>query len=167
MPNTALSPPGWFGCIVMPLSKPHKQHGFSYVEVLVAMFIIALAVAPAMNALQSGIQGAGIHQHNTRQYYALLSRMETMMAESYDSLLLAAEIAGNSTTASSFSDPSGQAERIVVNLALYDGDADPFTITDANSDGDNNIYTGDTARLLWIEVKLENSAYALESLRTR
>jgi type II secretory pathway pseudopilin PulG len=150
-----------------PLPNLRIQRGFSYVEVLVAMFIIALTMVPAMDALQSGMQGAVIHQQSTQQHYALLNRMETMMAESYGSLLLAAETAGNSTTATSYSDPGGQTDRIVVYLSLYDADVDPFILIDPNTDGDNNIYTGDTARLLWIKVQLENSAYAFESLRSR
>ncbi|MCK5190236.1 MAG: type II secretion system protein, partial [Methylococcales bacterium] len=58
----------------------NTQQGFSYIEVLVAMFIIAIALVPAMEALQSGIQGAGIHQQTTQQHYLLLSRMENLMA---------------------------------------------------------------------------------------
>ena len=150
------------------LSQPTEStRGFSYVEVLVAMFILAIALVPAMQALQSGIQGAGIHQQTTQQHYALLARMEAMLAESYANLLTAAETAGNNSTPSSYSDTVGQTDRIVVYLSLYDADADPFTITDPNNDGDNNIYTGDTTGLLWLKVQLENSPYAFESLRQR
>ena len=145
----------------------NTQQGFSYIEVLVAMFIIAIALVPAMEALQSGIQGAGIHQQTTQQHYLLLSRMENLMATSYGDLLLAAETAGNATTPSSYSDPAGQSERIIVYLSLYDADADPFTIADPDTDADNNIYTGDTANLLWIKAQLENSAYEFESLRSQ
>ena len=145
----------------------NTQQGFSYIEVLVAMFIIAIALVPAMEALQSGIQGAGIHQQTTQQHYLLLSRMENLMATSYGDLLIAAETAGNATTPSSYSDPAGQSERIIVYLSLYDADADPFTIADPDTDADNNIYTGDTANLLWIKVQLENSAYEFESLRSQ
>jgi type II secretory pathway pseudopilin PulG len=144
-----------------------SQTGFSYVEVLVAMFILAIAIVPAMEAIQIGIQGAGIHQQTTQQHYALLTRMETVMAEAYGNLLTAAETAGNNSTASSFSDPAGQNDRLIVYLSLYDADANPFTVTDANTDGDNNIFTGDSADLLWIKVELENSSYAFDSLRQR
>jgi prepilin-type N-terminal cleavage/methylation domain-containing protein len=60
------------------------QQGFSYVEVLVAMFILAIAIVPAMESIQSGIQGAGIHESLTRQHYALIKRMEEVQADSYD-----------------------------------------------------------------------------------
>ena len=150
-----------------PAQVTVRQQGFSYVEVLVALFIITIALAPAMQALQSGIQGAGIHQQTTQQYYALLARMENLMAESYGNLLAAAQSAGNAATASSYSDPAGQNNRIMVYLALYDADADPFIIADSNSDGDNNIYTGATADLLWLKVQLENSPYAFEGLKNR
>lgn len=129
--------------------------------------MIATALVPALEALQSGIQGAGIHQQSTQQQYALLNRMETLMAESYGNLLTAAATAGNSTTLSSYSDPAGQTNRLLVYMSLYDADANPFTLTDPNTDSDNNLYTGSTARLLWLKVQMENSAYAFETLRWR
>lgn len=145
----------------------HNLHGFSYVEVLVSLFILSIAIVPAMEALQSGIQGTGIHQQTAEQHYALLTRMESVMAESYGTLLATAEAAGNPSTPSSLSDSEGQTDRLIVYLSLYDADADPFTVTDLNNDGDNNVYTGDSSNLLWLKVALKNSAYAFESLRQR
>lgn len=142
-------------------------HGFSYLEVLVALFILSIAIVPAMEAMHSGIQGTGIHQQTAEQHYALLTRMETVMTESYGTLLAIAEAAGNASTPSSLSDSAGQTDRLIVYLSLYDADADPFTVTDPNNDGDNNVYTGDSSNLLWIKIALENSAYAFESLRKR
>ena len=146
--------------------KQYSQ-GFSYVEVLVALFILSIAIVPAMEALQSGIQGTSIHQQTTIQHYALVARMESVMAESYSTLLTSAETSSNASTPSNLSDPAGQVNRVIVYLSLYDADTDPFIVTDANTDGDNNSYTGDSSNLLWLKVELENSAYAFESLRQR
>jgi len=143
------------------------QFGFSYVEVLVAMFILAMAIVPAMEAIQSGIQGADIHNSLTRQHYALIKRIEEIKASSYGSLLTAAKTVSNANTSSNFSDPAGQTDRILVFLALYDADADPFTLIDPDNDTDSDLYTGDTSNLLWIKVKLENSTQQLESLVSR
>ncbi|MEH6503307.1 MAG: type II secretion system protein [Cycloclasticus sp.] len=151
-----------------PGVEQKRHHGFSYIEVMVAVFILAVAIVPAMEALQSGIQGADIHESLTHQHYAVNKRMEELMAEPYGPLLSAAEAATNATTPTSFSDPAAPADRVVVLLSLYDaGDDDPFTIIDSNSDGDGDIYTGDTSNLLWIRVEIENTAVAVESLRNR
>ena len=144
-----------------------RSQGFSYVEVLVAVLLMAIMVVPAMEAIKAGLKGAEFHESVTSQQYALQSRMEEMLAEAYGSLLAAAQTAGSNSVATSFSDTAGSTDRIIVYLALYDADADPFVIADLNNDGDSNIYTGDTSDLLWIKVELENSVFALETLRVR
>lgn len=132
------------------------------------MFIIAVTLAPALDALRIGVQGSGIHQQTAQLQYALLRRMEILEGEAFGNLLAAAAQAGNATTPSSYSDPAGQANRLIVYVALYNaGSSTPFTVPDPNTDGDNNVYTGDTARLLWLNVQLANSPYAMESLMSR
>jgi type II secretory pathway pseudopilin PulG len=148
-------------------AKPRPQHGFAYLEILVALLILAVAIVPAMRAIQSGVQGAGIHAALARQQFALTKRMEEVQAKSFGELLAAAKTAGNATTASSYSDPTGQTERVLVYLALYDADADPFTLTDPNTDGDSDLYTGSTANLLWLKVQLEKTNLRLETLVSR
>ncbi len=143
------------------------QQGFSYVEVLVATFILAVAIVPAMEALQSGIRAAAVHETLTQQHFAITTTMENMLSEPYGSLLSAAQTTANANTPSSYSDPAGQADRVVVFLALYDADADPFTLLDPNNDGDSNIYTGDTSNLLWLRVAIEGTEQSLQSLVSR
>lgn len=155
------------GVISSRLPRLKNQQGFSYLEVLVALFILVIAIVPAIEAIQSGIQGAGIHESLTRQHYALIKRMEEVRTDAFVNLLAAAKTAANATTPSSYSDPSGQAERLLVYLALYDADADPFTLVDPNNDGDNDLYTGDTSNLLWLKVEIENSAQNLQTLVNR
>ena len=74
-----------------------------------------------------------------------------------------AETAMVNTTPSSYSDPFGQTERILVFIALYDPDSvlGPFSLVDADNDNDGNLYTGDTSNLLWLSVALENGAQPL------
>lgn len=146
-------------------SKP--QQGFSYIEVLVAMMLIAITLVPAMDALQTGILSADIHQTLAVEHYARLKKMEGLQTEPFTNLLTAAKAVANSTTATSYSDAVGIANRSLVYIALYDADANPFTITDANTDNDNDVYTGNTANLLWVKVVTENSAQGLETLISR
>ncbi len=152
----------------MKISADRGRHsGFSYLEVIVALFILSIAFVPAMQAIQSGVQGTAIHQQLTQQQYAVISKMETVLADSFDNLLAAAKAAGDATTASSYSDPSGATNRVLVFIALYDADAEPFNISDPNNDGDSDVYTGDTANLLWLKVQLENTVLSYESLLNR
>lgn len=152
----------------MTVRKQRLQHkGFTYIEVLLAVFILVVAIVPAMEALQTGIQGAGIHQSLTQQHYAVTKRMETVMAEPFNALLSAAQAAANASTPTSYSDLAGSTDRVVVFTALYDADADPFTLVDPNNDSDNDIYTGDTSNLLWLRVDIENTAVSVESLITQ
>lgn len=141
--------------------------GFSYVEVLVATVLIAVSVAPALEALQTGIRGADIDESLSLQHYCLVSKLEQVLAESFGSVISAAEAAGAANTASSYTDSVCTSQRRLVYLSLYDGDADPFTITDPDDDGDANPFTGDTANLLWVRVEIENTALAMESLMSR
>ncbi len=145
----------------------NKQRAFSYLEVMAAMIILAISIIPAMQAIQTGIQGAGVHESLTRQHYALIKRMEEVLAEPYGNLLNAAKTAGSAATASSYSDTAGQFERVLVFLALYDADADPFTIVDPDNDGDGDVYSGDSSDLLWLRVELENNAQSMETLVSR
>lgn len=151
----------------MTFAVSEQQYGFSYLEVLVAMSILAVAIVPAMQSLQTGIQAAGIHESLDRQHYALLARMEVVLADSYKSLLNAAQTAGNAGTPSSYSDPVAQTDRVIVYVALYDADNDPFVIADPDNDGDANPYTGDTSNLLWIKVEVEGSSQNHATLLSR
>lgn len=149
------------------MSETTQHQGFTYIEVMIAIFILVTAIGPAMEALQSGMNGSAIHQSLSRQHYAMNTRMESVLAQPYGQLLVAAELTSDATTATSYSDPAGQADRVLVYLAVYDADADPFTLIDPNSDLDNNIYTGDASHLMWVKVEVENSALSIESLISR
>lgn len=152
---------------IYPTILSRQQKGFSYLEMIVAMFIMTIMITPAMNAIRSGVQGSGIHESLTRQHFSLVKRMEETQAEAYGNLLNAAQIAANKTTPSHFSDPEGQVERRLVYLALYDADVDPFILVDPDNDGDADIYTGDMSNLLWLRVTLENSTQSIETLISR
>ena len=129
--------------------------------------MVVIALVPAMDALQTGIMGTNVHQALTTEYYSQLKKMEELQSTPFTNLLNTAKIATNNTTPTSFSDAAGTANRNLVYIALYDADADPFTITDTNIDGDNDPYTGNTANLLWVKVITEGSAQGLETLISR
>jgi hypothetical protein len=144
-----------------------KQQGFSYIEVLIATVLIAISLVPAIDALKTGMISPKINRALTVEHYQRQKKLTELQATPFINLLAAAKTAVNNTTPTSFSDATGTANRSLVYIALYDADADPFTIADANTDGDNDPYTGTTANLLWVKVVTEGSPQGLETLISR
>jgi len=144
------------------------QNGLTYIEVLIAIAIIAVALVPALEALHTGMLGTEIYQSSSTEHYAATAVMEELLAEQHGALVSAAAVAGDESTPSSYSDAPATPNRRLVYLGLYDadnadGDNNLFTVLDPNLDGDNNPYTGFTG-LVWLRVQVEGSASALESL---
>lgn len=150
-----------------PTLSDFRQQGFSYIEVLVAAMLISIALVPALDSLSTGLLSANIHQSLTTQHYLRVNKMERLQSETFINLLVAAKDAGNNKTISTYSDAAGTSNRSLVYLSLYDGDTTPFTVTDANTDNDNDPYTGSTATLLWLRVETEGTRQALETLISR
>ncbi|HBR97695.1 MAG TPA: hypothetical protein DD979_10010 [Gammaproteobacteria bacterium] len=154
----------------------HRQRGLSYVEVVVAVALLAVALVPVLDGLQMGVQSASVNGDVVQQQTALQTRLRSIQAEPFAALVAAAQAAGGANNPSTYSDPTSQADRIVVYLSAYDpdnddGDGDMFTVADPNGDGDNNPYTSaDTdpeLALIWAQVVLENSPLALHTLVRR
>ena len=133
--------------------------GFSYVEVLIAVVLIVVALVPAMEALQPGIAGSGIHEIIAEDHYQLAGKLEQVLVEPFGQLNSAAKAAGSRTTPTSYQDVFTYADgrQITRNvfLARYDGD---------NADTDNDPFTGTDDGLLWVRVAIAGTGIALESL---
>lgn len=145
-----------------------RQSGLTYVEVMVATAIIAVALIPAIQALQTSMLGSEVYATSTAEQYAALSKMEEVLAEPQSALILAAAKAGSPLSPSSYSDAAAVPVRSLVYLGLYDpdnsdGDGNPFTVADPNLDGDNDPFTGYTD-LVWVRVAIEGSVTHIESL---
>lgn len=132
--------------------KP-RQSGFSYVEVIVATLLIAIMLVPALEAMQSGIQGSAIHASLADEHYRLGGKMEQTLARPFAELLAAADAVADPAVAipSPYSDDAATPARRLVFLARYDGD---------NADADDDPFTGTDAGLLWLRVTIENSPRA-------
>jgi len=136
-----------------------KMTGLSYVEVLVAVVLIALVLVPAMDALSPGLAGSGIHKATAEDHYQLTGKLERVLVEPFGQLNSAANAAGSPTTPTTYSDAYGFADclRIDCNvfIARYDGD---------NADGDNDPFTGADDGLLWVQVAVPGTGMSIESL---
>jgi type II secretory pathway pseudopilin PulG len=135
-------------------SGKHQQ-GFTYVEVVLAVLILSLALIPAMNAIRGSIAATREQQGLISGNYAVFSKMEYVLAQPYGNLESAAAAAGGPANPSSYSDPVSTPARVFVYLAPYDGD---------NGDSDNDPFTGGDPGLLWIRVALADGSGAMESL---
>lgn len=134
------------------------QRGLSYVEVMVATVLLVVALLPALDALQSGIQSSTIHETQSVDQYQLLSKLEDVLAQPFGSLDAAATMAGSKNTITTYSDAVGSNNRRLVYLSRYDGD---------NTDTDNDPFTGIDDGLIWVRVEIETSNKAIETLTCR
>jgi type II secretory pathway pseudopilin PulG len=146
----------------MPASyhgQARMMNGFSYVEVLIAVVLIVIALVPAMDALTPGIAGSGIHESLAEDHYQLTGRLEQILVEPFEILEAAAITAGNPTTPTSYSDDINYADgrqiKCTVFLSRYDAD---------NADADNDPFTGTDDGLLWVRVVIEGTGMSIESL---
>lgn len=145
-----------------------QQFGLTYIEVMIAAALMSIALVPAIEALHTGMLAGNVLQSSTDEHYAVLARMEEVLAEPFGTLTSAAAATGSQSIPSSYSDAAGPPNRRLVYLALYDaenadGDNDEFTVLDPNLDGDNNPFTGYTG-LLWVRVEVQASATSLITL---
>jgi len=135
----------------------NRQAGFSYMELLVATLLIAIMLVPALDAMQSGIQGSGIHTQLAQNQYRMISKMEQTLALPFSELLQQADLVADPKVLipEPFSDAAGTESRRLVFLARYDGD---------DADGDKDPFTGTDDGLLWLRVTIENRPRALETV---
>jgi type II secretory pathway pseudopilin PulG len=133
--------------------------GFSYVEVLVAVTLIVIALVPALDALIPGMAGSGIHETIAEDHYQLAGKLEQVLVEPFGQLNSAAKAAGNSTTPTTYSDAVTYANGRQINrnvfIARYDAD---------NADADNDPFTGTDDGLLWVRVAIAGTGISIESL---
>jgi type II secretory pathway pseudopilin PulG len=127
------------------------QRGFLYVEVLVAVLVLALCLPPALAALSSATRAAAAERAATGRRFRLNGMLEQLLATPHAALDAAAIAAGAATVPTSYSDAPGTPQRRLVFIARYDAD---------NADGDGNGLTGGDAGLLWIRVSIESQPTA-------
>ncbi len=131
-----------------------RQSGLSYVEVLVATVLIAIALVPMMESLQPGLQGSEIHRQQSEVHFALRGRLESVLAEPFTSLDAAATAAGAHTTATSYSDLAALVPHEVF-IWRYDVD---------NADNDGDPYTGGETDMLWLRIASLDGRFTIQTL---
>lgn len=134
-------------------ARRRAARGLSYVEVMVAVVLLVVALVPATNALRVAVAGTAVHQSRSADHHRLRAKLEEVAAKPFTQLYaLTYAAGGNSASAvkTGLSDAAG-ADRRVVYLYRTDGSA---------------LSTADTG-LLRIAVAYENGTTTLETLKGR
>ena len=121
--------------------------GFSYVEVMVAVLLIAVALLPALDSLRGALLGARHRATVTEEHYHVFGKLEEMLARPFWELDAEAVSVADPTLPTAYSEAPGTPRRRLVYLARYDGD---------DADGDGDPLTGGDPGLLWLRVEIEN-----------
>ena len=108
----------------MNISVDNLKHvkgnaGFSYAEIIIAIFLISIALIPAIESIQSAQIGSGVNATLATQHYHLAAKVEEVLAQPFSALLSAATTAGSETVATSYSDVSGSINRRLSCICHY------------------------------------------------
>jgi len=141
----------------LALSPIHRAAGLSYIEVIVATLLLAVALVPMMEALAPGVQGSQIHRDRAEINFALAGKLETVLTQPFDDLDAEATAAGDYKTATSYSDVAATVPHQVF-IWRYDVD---------DADGDGDVFTGGEDDILWLRVATTDGLIDLQTLISR
>ena len=130
------------------------QSGLSYIEVIVATLLIAVALVPMMEALGPGLQGAQIHRDQAEVNFVLSGKLERVLAEPFADLDAAATAAGHYKNPTVYSDTGASVPHQVF---IWHWDAD-------NADADDDGLTGGDDDILWVRVATADGLTDLQTL---
>lgn len=82
---------------------PVSARGFSYIEVLVAVGLLALCALPMAEAIRNGLQASAIGAAKALELRCVQNTMETVLAEPFENLW---KKAGDNVSPSSYSRPA-------------------------------------------------------------
>ncbi len=129
--------------------------GYAYVEVLIAVVLVATCLAPMVETIAQAVRIQTQQADQRDALHSTTSLMEQTLSTRYQALDLEAIAVNDATVATAYSDPTGTDNQRLVYLARYDID---------NADSDNDPLTGGDAGLLWIRVTSADGRYDLQNL---
>lgn len=138
--------------------RARREAGFSYLEAMLALFVLSLVLVPALDGLNTGVTAFSQQAKIVVDHYWALGKLEEVLAEPIARLDTAALAAGDVTTPTAYSDPLGAPNRRLVFLARYDGD---------DTDGDGDPFSGADAGLLFVRVVVVSGDSELSTLVAR
>lgn len=114
------------------LGRRARPRGFSYIEVLISVLLLAVLLVPALQALQSGISDGPTPSMAARRLL-LRAKMEEVLSTPFSELYAATYVAGANTAGddATFSETAGPAaDRRSVVLYRYDGSTKALSAND-------------------------------------
>ncbi len=129
--------------------------GYAYIEVLIAVVLVATSLAPMMESLAQAIRVQTQQADQRQALHFTTSLMEQTLSTTFARLDAEAVLVGDATTPTAFSDAAGAPQQRNVYLARYDID---------NADADDNPLTGGDPGLLWIRVASADGRYDFQNL---
>lgn len=79
-----------------------RQYGFSFVEIMIALLLLAVCALPMAEAVKNGVTASAVATESARELRCTKNTMESVLAEPYDKLSNAAL---GKDTASGYSQP--------------------------------------------------------------
>jgi prepilin-type N-terminal cleavage/methylation domain-containing protein len=76
------------------LNAAARQHGFSFVEIMVALVLLAICIMPMGEAIRNGLRASTFGVDKARELRCMRHTMETVLAEPFQKLSLAARNRG-------------------------------------------------------------------------
>lgn len=133
-----------------------KPAGFAYVEVMVCALMLALLAMPAADAIKNGIDANRVSQAKAAELRCVRNQMETVLAEPYLNLNLAAGTTNYNLPA----DANCGARTVVIARKLFDG----ANLTNlATGASDEQVKTA----LLTVQVAMDGSDYTFSTVVAR
>lgn len=139
-----------------------RRHGFSFVEILVALAVLAMCAVPLADALRNGIDASRIGTAKARELRCMKNTMENVLAQPYQTLSAAARGKDLPSSYVPPGDPSCDIARTVT-IAKYEYEYGKSPVfLDAGADSDRLA-----AAMLYVTVSSPDSGYAFTTLVAR
>ena len=139
-----------------------RERGFSFVEILVAVAVLALCAAPLSAAIRNGIDASRIGTAKAREPRCMKNTMATVLAESYQTL---SDAARGKDLPSAYVPPADASCDIArtVTIAKYEYEYGKTPVfLDASADPDRLAMA-----MLYVTVSSPDSGYSFTTLVPR
>ena len=123
-------------------SCSRAPQGFSLIEIVVALLVLAVCLVPAANALRAGLATPTIADEASQRLGCVKATMEAMLAEPYPKLFAAALA---STQATAYSTVAADCPAINVYITSYNPATSPY------------YFPGTDTDLLYVRVRLADA----------
>jgi prepilin-type N-terminal cleavage/methylation domain-containing protein len=145
------------------LKRPAGQQGFSFVEIMIAVLLLAICAVPMGDAIRNGLAASGAATAKARELRCIKNTMETILAQPYQNLWNAARNQGEAAVLSLPADTACEAPpRLSIVKVEYDAGLKKLVKLPAAASPERL-----ESPLLYISVTAANDGYAFTTLVAR